>query len=847
MSVIELPAVDAAIEIGFGGVPMVLELGESSSEAARLLGQIETIVNDFDATGTRAWYMSPSVTGATAGTGTFSNPFSPEHAFAGGSGAIKPGHVVWMRGQRPGGTAVPNYRPYTTAGLARDAGYTLSCSGEPDKFIKFKNYPGELVTFSDPIDTSAGWTKVTTREDGITPIDPSCNVYESNFTVSGTTNFVSAYYAQAGDFHVIAALRGPTGAGPYTTSTNIAAMYATSSRFRMDGNFYPGPCIIRLGNGKLRIRLDACYVEQHEGGVVANPFFGETSQVYPALNVPGSIDLRIYRENDQCIRITGDWIEFDGGNRTDHKIVFDGFLRGAIRDQGNNNRVKGCLIRSPYIPLNIGTTTATVAGVYEECTIDGMLDPLKSPFAWLDVKGGSELLVNNRVHAISVSELASNGKLRASTIRRAYDGLVFSSQGWQIGGIAAEIDGINALSAAGRALARWAQRNTIGVWDDGLQIYSRAQGLNLGFNAFLGAGPSRDGASSGTAWGANKVKVHHNVIDTTAGLVMWGRRGRDYATLAEGSEAKTTISGSFSDSATVITVANGAAFTGLSLPRNMTILEGRAPWRRETVQVTGITGNDLTIVRGRTPTAGTPDTAIVLQTGDIIVNLVRDVRSTEEGRWAPNAIPTHGVPTGSQRRYSWDFFHNTVIVGPSITGLPNQAVTVLQFGTDATNTEIGNPKNLCFNNVFLAGGLYQATAPTTDPRTMWLTTTRTYYGRGDNIHDGNAYIGTAGYSLTLLQLASDSLGSIASNSINTIAEFRTAQLLADAANFAGYPAGMESTGLAYTATTASQIGLTYQPIDARLLSGAIPLATYGLPGTEMYEPWRGALPPLGLT
>lgn len=844
----------SVLEIEFGEQVLQIDLGEQTDLARQYAMDAkaereatEAIINDFIATGTRSWYVSPSVHGATAGTGTLSDPFSFEHAGSGGSGTILPGHTVFLRGQRPGGPVVPNYRPYTGGGKSREQGYTLSVSGTPAAPIKWKNYPGEVATFADHIDTSAGWTKVTTQENGVTPLDPSVNVYESNFTVAGTSHFVGAYFVQNGDQHILGALRGPTGSGPYITSTNIGAMYATSSRFRMDGMYYPCPCIIRLGNGKLRTRLDPCYVETHENGVVSNPFFGETTQVYPASTNPALVDLRINRMDDTAVVITGNWNSWEGGSRASHGIVFEGFIRGGIKDQGNHNDISGCLFRSAYIPLVVEAIGATVAGNYYENTLDGMLDMRKSPIAWGDIKGGSEVLTNSRTHGFSVGNNASGGRAWANTIRRCYDGMLFNAPNWKIGGDAAPIDGINAMSAAGRALARWQHRNIFNVWDDALQLYATAQGLDLGFNMFAGAGPSRDGASSGTPKGANKIKVHHNVIDVANNTLIWSRRGRDYAALASSNNAaSTTVAGSFTDADTSITVANGSVFSAVTFPRSMTILEGRAPWRRESVQVTARSGNTLTVVRGRAPTGTvTLDTAIPLLTGDIIVNALRDMRNSEEGRASPNAAPTHGIPTGGQTRFAWDFYQNTLIIGAVQSGHPNGFVSIFMMGTEATQTEPGQPKNLVFNNVLLSGGSFNLTAPTADPRTMNLSSTRVYTARGETVHDGNVYIGTAGYSLNLIQQLRTGTGVDFGNSINTIAEFRTPEMLADAAA-AGYAPGMESQGLAYTDTLASQLDSGFHPIDPRLQTGAVNLTSMGLPGTEIYEPWRGALPPVGV-
>jgi hypothetical protein len=285
--------------------------------------------HEFTGVGT-TWYVSSEVTGSS-GSGTISDPWSLEYAGEGADDQIQPGDRVLLRGQRPGGPFVENYQPYTIGGQSRGTGYEISVSGTATKPITWAPYPGEVVTFADYIDTSDGWTKVTTREDGSSfPI--TANVYESNFTVAGNVHAVHAYFRHNDRFFVIGALRGPTGAGPYTTHTQIAALYADTSRFRMDGAFYPGPCIIRLGNGKLRVRLDECVTEGHEYGT-DNPFFGETTQIYPASTDPEDVDLRIYRQDDCGLLITGSFNIVED-------MFFDGFPRACIKDSGDNNIIR---------------------------------------------------------------------------------------------------------------------------------------------------------------------------------------------------------------------------------------------------------------------------------------------------------------------------------------------------------------------------------------------------------------------------------------------------------------------------------------------------------------------------
>lgn len=839
-----------------GQIAVVVEgaIGDAAQEAADaafenvqdiINGTISGITQDIldivtGVSSNNVWYVSPSVSG-TGGAGTAASPWSLEHADGGAGGLIQPGDTVLLRGQKPGGTTVPPFKPYTVAGQDRATGFNISTSGTVNAPILWKNFPGELVTFSDPVDQSAGWTKVTLQEDGITPIPVSANVYESNFTIAGTTHWVTGYYTKDNDWHMLASLRGPTGSDPYTTSTNIASMYATTSRMRQTGAYYPGPCIIRLGNGKLRIRLDPVYSETHET-YTGNPFFGETTQVYPASTDPAAVDIRIYRQDDVGLTISGDFNIIDGGTRENPGIVFHGFVRGGVRDQGNNNQVIGCMFYAPYIGLDIGAVGATSAGVYHDLVIDGMLDYYKSPFSRGDVKNGIELLVNNRSQGFGVGSLASNGHLYRSTIKRCYDGTVFSAPNWEIG--------YTPTNPALTPAEREALSNDYGVlwlmiWDDGMQVYSRAQGANIHHNKFFGAGIARDGATSGVAQGNNKIKVHHNILDGFNWKVIWDRAGRDWAVMADSTaSARSTVNGSFSAAATTITVADGTQFAALSLPANLTLCKNSAPWNLEQVQLTAVVGNNLTVVRGRTPSGGlVPDTPFALSTGDIVTTRVRDPRGTNEGRTSANVLPTHGVPSGTAYRFPWDFYHNTIMTARSFNDMPNFYLPVMMFGTEASNVESGAPKNLVFNNLFLVAGAVAANNPSQPLATAYLGATRLYTGRGENIHDGNYFIG-GDRALLLIQLMRDSTGTNYDNIVDTIAEFRSPQLLLDAQNAAGYPAGMENAGQAYVATIPSQINSNYRPIDSRLLTGAVELTSFNLPNMEFYQPWIGALGPV---
>lgn len=571
-------------------------------------------------------YASAGVTGSS-GSGTEASPWS----LTNGLTQLQPGDVLVGLG----GT----YRPYTTHGLVRDVGFNFSSVGTMLKPCTFIGMPGQVVNIEDPIDTSAGWTRVLLEEDGTTAIDPSVEVWESNFTVAGTIDFVTGHFYQDGDWHVIGAGRGATGGGPYTTSANIKALYATSSRFRFDGLFYACPMLFRLGNGKLRCRLQRPPNENHEWGF-GNPFFGESTQVYPVSSNPNLIDLKIYRQDDVLFTMSGSYT-------TVSNVTFNGGVRGAVRMGASGTKLRNCTIRAPYVGIIVGRSDNAVMSDVDisYCVVDGMMDRLKTPITRGDVKSGIELLVNNRSQAVSIASTARNGRIYASQLIRYYDDTVFSSRDWEFGFTPPDEW---PLTAVGREAMMLERGNLLlGARDDAIQGYARAIGLNAHHNRVFGAGIGRDGATSSVDWGPRKMAVHSNIFDGANYPMLWERSGRDYEVL-QSSRVVRTIAAPVLASDNTITLTSGTALPALAPTRRMTLVKKSDRWQRETVLVTAIdgTGNVLTVTRAQTPTAGTaPDTALALAAGDLLVDNVRDVRFTEEGRCCANVMPVHGEPT----------------------------------------------------------------------------------------------------------------------------------------------------------------------------------------------------------
>lgn len=780
------------------------------------------------------WVVSADVQG-TGGAGTIYDPWSLTYAAAGAGGLIQPGDTVQLRG----GT----YRPYTDAGQSRSVGYLFTVNGTAAKPIIFQPYLDEDVLFSDPADLSGGWTQVYFEEDGITPIDPLATVYESNDTVGTGTQWVTCHFYDQGDWRIIGSLRGPSGG--VTNADAAQALYSMSSRFLTFEGFYVGPCILPLGNRKLRIRLDPCIVQEQEGAVVQNPFFGEDTQVYPSTLNPNELDLHVCIFDDVGVSVRADYLIFEG-------FRFNGFNRAAWRDEGDYNVLRQCTFEAvPYIGARIGASdnSTTQAGEYYQNFFDGMLDFNTSPMARGDIKNGEELIVQNRNQVFSVDSSAENGTVWGNQFRRAFDGTVFSSPGWEVGYTPPA--GFP-LTDAGREQLMWDRGNLFYmIWDDGMQVFSRAQNANIHHNRFFGAGVSRDGDTSGVDYGGDMPNVHHNIFDGTNYTVVWDRAGRDMSELIKPGTGvfQTTLASGIIPADTSITVAagTGAQYTATP-PYFVTLVNDLAPYQREVIQVTARVGDVFTVVRGQTPTGSTtPTTALTLSAGAYFVNRRLDIRTTEEGRVSANVLPTHGEPADSvvppvqKYKFPWNFYHNTILRG-DIDGLPFQFLPVLMFGNNASLILSGAPKNLCFNNLFIAGG-YANLGSTPTRRNTYLASSTIFTGRGDDIHDGNVYVATGGVPLLLIQTLTDSVGTTYTNTIQTIAGFRNSQLLFDALTYAGYAPGMESTGLAYQATEASQINSAYEPIDSRLATGAIDLSEFDLPGMEVYQPWRGAMAP----
>lgn len=684
--------------------------------------------------------VSPSVVGS-GGAGTLASPFSLEYALTGAGGAIASGATVLLRGNADPSVQSSWYKVSATAvsGSPRDSGYTCTTTG-----VTFKAYTGEFPVIADPIDMSAGWTV----------IDAGRGIYESNFTVAGSTHFVVGSFLGAdGQRHLLAAY-------PYNNTTGLAADIST---YDNGGAYYCGPGIVRMSTGKVRVRLQNLIA----GGATA-PSGGFT---YPTSTNPATANLILSRMDYLGLTVTGSNNTFDG-------IEVSHFAL-CVKDNGDSNNWKNCTIRHPYVGVTLGDgSTVRNAGTWSGCTFDGMLRAATTYMAYGDIKNGVEPLVLCRNQSFQPNNTAINGKMYGCTAKDAFDFSVILTSGWEFGSYGSD----GALTGAAREAAAWSNANIFnGIWDDTFQMTQRCQLMKVHHNWFFGAGVSRDGASSSVNLGNNWPAIHHNVFSNLGKNYLYNKNGRDAAAL---------------------------------------------------------------------------------------VGAFGDARYTEEGRANMFVISSHGEPAGTDYRFHWWFYHNTVFCAKDIGNGP-QVLALSSWGNAASNTAGG--RTMVLNNVFVDNGWWNANQPTTDEgRFRVFNTSRLYMARADNIFDGNVHcrVAPTGAGVSFFFTQIDSSGATAETLSSTyghaggwdygyvtgLQAFRpSSPLYTDATAFytpgwAASDVDIETDPASFNAAdfvnVAANYGAPYVPLNSQMFTGAATITALGLVDMPAHIAWRGALAPV---
>lgn len=470
--------------------------------AAPILGQAEDVLADiltaiegFETEQRVNWIVSPTVHGLTAGTGTLSDPFSLEHAGTGGSGRIKPGHTVWRRGGI--------YRA-SLAGLAggRWNGFRIGVDGgfggEPGKRVVFRDYPGEVSVFDDPL----VWTAKALIID-----EPGRQVYEVGFEAGLPAGWIGGSYRVGSKWYPLVSYR-------VDALTNL--LEGTSSLYNSTA-FFVGPGVARRTGLVARIRLNDPYIASQDPFFAAQPYGNVL--VPPVSLDPDTADLALFLQTQLGIQIDGDWIEWRGSE-------VNGFAE-LIRIKGDNCRVLDVKSkRCPYIgikPLGLNTE---IGG--DEMDLDGNMYETGTTLCWGDVKNGTEIAVQNRNQAIPMGDGPGGIKVYGrAKFRNFYDASVILRPGIEIGGAVPESipEGLTGPAYHDFMLSNGPQ--FINIWDDAAQIGHRSQGLHIKYCTFKGAGISRDGTGATTDYGSNFPIASFCIFDARATSVMENRRGRN--------------------------------------------------------------------------------------------------------------------------------------------------------------------------------------------------------------------------------------------------------------------------------------------------------------------------------
>ena len=188
----------------------------------------------------------------------------------------------------------------------------------------------------------------------------------------------------------------------------------------------------------------------------------------------------------------------------------------------------------------------------------------------------------------------------------------------------------------------------------------------------------------------------------------------------------------------------------------------------------------------------------------------------------PIPLSGHDVPTAGHWTIPWKFYYNTIVTG--IPDLPlNSYVGLGQFGTaDAT---VQAPHEVYNNIVVVRNGRAL-------DEEAWATT-------GAEIYDGNVYHGWG----TPQSPTPRSIWRYLQTSAGLIDGDSPPGRIGDAATIHSLTGVWEGAGLSVDARLDAH---TYKPQlvpgNAGIASGAVDLTHKGWPATQVYKPWRGAVP-----
>ena len=410
-----------------------------------------------------------SVDGDPGNDGTIGSPWNLSHAASGANGCVKPGDTVWVRG----GT----YRP------REKEEFKITVSGTAEQKITFKAYSSETVILdgSFPEFTTPG----NTAWDALGTPAPGQNLYLSTQKYPLHESTIYGGFIQiAGEWYSLA---------PHINKEYLSSdihVWAAPPTPR-----YLGPGLTQRPDGHLLIRLDNSTTEAQLGHPV--PQISDPDPRHHSLSIGSSAFFGL--------TVTGSHLVIEDFSEINS---FGGCFRMKADEPGQTDvTIRNCGGR----PLYFGIRCAYIDGLtLDSCKFYAHMPSDNWWVAYSDIKGAKkENPPADHVRKVGLDlGLAAHMEVVDCLLDEFFDGILAKSDR-DTGAAAHDIE-------VHRTIFNH-------IWDDAWQMTGGLYQINFHHNFCYGAGPSVGDPQANTDPGT--VYIHHNVIDTTTGLVFWGRHG----------------------------------------------------------------------------------------------------------------------------------------------------------------------------------------------------------------------------------------------------------------------------------------------------------------------------------
>lgn len=419
------------------------------------------------------WYVS--ATGSSGNTGTKASPWSLTWALALANTTVQPGDFIWLM----------------DTGGRYPAGVVAYSRGTIDRPVTVSKMAGHKVEISGALPAYEGVANQTAW----TLIDAGMQIYETNVVPSPTTNnrqMLGFIWAE-NDWHTLM----PDRWGGLTPVTPAIAQ--ASHLYRTAGDFYPGPMLMPLTNGKVRIRLQNATAQ-----AMRNKPTTQIADPNPANN-----QLKLFDANTTGFTVRGSNLIFRGLEIND---VYQAFYMDTGSGAVENITIDRCKSRVGYFFCRLASAR-NVTISYPE--IAGKMGGFRHWIGFSEVKGASTLGEGMRKCAFDTGGV-QKAQIYGGKIEGFFDGILAGGMyDVEVG----KFDD-DPLNEAGH----WVFANIFTqIVDDGMQIYSSDQKVHVHHNYWYGAGPALDGDGSGADHGSEFAIIHHNVIDARRNPIWWQR------------------------------------------------------------------------------------------------------------------------------------------------------------------------------------------------------------------------------------------------------------------------------------------------------------------------------------